>query len=372
MPPPYRPATRRAVHPVDHVVADVHRVRIGRQHFDLKGVAEAGRLECLVPPRGAFDERAANRLRGAVVDVIDDRLDRLGDGRGRVLLLEAMSRDPPLLDWLVDRRRVVVELDPERRGAGVELSRLVVQVGQLDERVVLAQRDRDRRRGRLPNIRARILIGRERQNGFDLGVLWKPLGARHVRRAAAFVEFVFALMRLAQAIHHAMCVPHEERGRVDQRTVALLGFDLEPPEHALGKRVFHCAAFGLVARNGAVVIIRLNHQDFLADSLERDDARVAQLPPIQADRIGSQACGERDLIEHLLVEPPDLHEQLAGLRLPIERQVSVDALQPLRLVGDGGKFLGRWLVRLRLVLRDRRRGRRRRETRMPERVEEQS
>ena len=59
-----------------------------------------------------------------------------------------MALDPALLDRLVDRRCVVVELDAERRRARIELARLVLQVRQLDERMVLAQRDRrgDRRR----------------------------------------------------------------------------------------------------------------------------------------------------------------------------------------------------------------------------------
>ena len=49
-----RPSAGRAMDPVDHVVADVHRVGVGGQHLDLERVAEAGRLERLVPPRRAL------------------------------------------------------------------------------------------------------------------------------------------------------------------------------------------------------------------------------------------------------------------------------------------------------------------------------
>ena len=49
------PAARRAVHPVDHVVADVHRIGAVGQHVDLERVAEARGFERLVPPRRAFD-----------------------------------------------------------------------------------------------------------------------------------------------------------------------------------------------------------------------------------------------------------------------------------------------------------------------------
>ena len=79
--PSVGPAARRAVHPVDHVVPNVHRIHVGGQHFHLEGVHEPSGLERLVPPRGTLDERLANGLRSAVVHVVDERVNRLGRGR---------------------------------------------------------------------------------------------------------------------------------------------------------------------------------------------------------------------------------------------------------------------------------------------------
>ena len=67
------------------------------------------------------------------------------------------------------------------------------------------------------------------------------------------------------------------------------------------------------------------------------DAGVAELPAIEADRIRAETGRQRDLVEQLLVEAPDLHEQLAGRRLPVQRHVAVDLLQALHLVGDGSE-----------------------------------
>ena len=86
------------------------------------------------------------------------------------------------------------------------------------------------------------------------------------------------------------------------------------------------------------MVVRLNHQDLLADPLERITLRVAELSAIEPDRVRAETGRQRDLIEHLLIEPPDLHEQLAGLRLPVERQIAVDLLQALGFFGNGRSF----------------------------------
>ena len=84
------PAARRAVHPVDDVVADVERAGILRQQLDLERVAITRGLERLVPPARALEQRRADRLRRAGIEVIDDRLHRIADRRGRILLLQPM------------------------------------------------------------------------------------------------------------------------------------------------------------------------------------------------------------------------------------------------------------------------------------------
>ena len=104
------PAARRSVHPVDDVVADVERADAVGQHLDLKGVAVACRLERLVPPARALDERRADRLRRAGIDVVDDRLHRLADRGLRVLLLQPVPRD----ELLRHRARRAARRSPRR------------------------------------------------------------------------------------------------------------------------------------------------------------------------------------------------------------------------------------------------------------------
>ena len=76
------------MHPLDDVVADVHRVRIFRQQPHLECILVTGRLECLVPPGGTLHQRRANRLGCTAIDVVDDRLDRFTDVRGRILFFK--------------------------------------------------------------------------------------------------------------------------------------------------------------------------------------------------------------------------------------------------------------------------------------------
>jgi hypothetical protein len=64
-----------------------------------------------------------------VIDVVDDRLDWVGDCGRRVLLFEAVPRDEPLLERLVDRGGVVIDFDAEETGPGVERSRPITGGG---------------------------------------------------------------------------------------------------------------------------------------------------------------------------------------------------------------------------------------------------
>ena len=73
------PAARGAVHPVDHVVADVHGVGALGQHGHLEGIAEAGGFEGLVPPACALDQRLADVFGRARVHPVLDGLDGIAD-----------------------------------------------------------------------------------------------------------------------------------------------------------------------------------------------------------------------------------------------------------------------------------------------------
>jgi len=60
-PRPELQSARGSMHPVDHVVADVHRVGAVGQHIDLESVSKSRGFECLVPPVSRL--RAAPSLR---------------------------------------------------------------------------------------------------------------------------------------------------------------------------------------------------------------------------------------------------------------------------------------------------------------------
>ena len=95
------------MHPLDVVVADIHGIGIGGQHFDTEGVAESGRFEGLVPPAGAFEQRGADRFGRARIDVIDDGLYRIAHRCVGILLLQAMANNETLLQGLTDWRAVI-------------------------------------------------------------------------------------------------------------------------------------------------------------------------------------------------------------------------------------------------------------------------
>jgi len=112
------------VDPLDHVVACVHGIGIGRQDLNLETVDEPGRFEGIVPPPGPFQEGRAKRFRCAWIQVVDDGLNRLASlGRG-IPLLHAMPSDVSLLKGLPKGRGVVHIVDAIEPGPGVGLTHL--------------------------------------------------------------------------------------------------------------------------------------------------------------------------------------------------------------------------------------------------------
>src|SRR3954464_8752665 len=209
---------------------------------------------------------------------------------------------------------------------------------------MLPQRYRGGRRRRVANVAPWITVGGEGERRLDLGVLWKTFCAAQIERAAAVVQLVAALLRLAQAIDDAVRVAHEEAGGVDKHASTFFRFDLEAPQYGLGERIVHGALLRLVRRDGAIAVVRLRHQHLGPDAFEADDAGAAELPAIESDGIGAEAGRQRDLVEDLFVEAADLHEQLARGPLPVQRHVAVDFLQLADLRGDRRQRLALVLV----------------------------
>src|SRR5258708_4020406 len=107
------------MHPLDDVVAHVHRVGAGRHQLHAKRVAITGGLESLVPPARSFDQRRAHWFGRAAIDVIDDGLDRIAHRGRRIFLLQAVVTEVAFSDRLADWRRKVHEANPGISGTWV-------------------------------------------------------------------------------------------------------------------------------------------------------------------------------------------------------------------------------------------------------------
>ena len=66
-------------------------------------------------------------------------------------------------------------------------------------------------------------------------------------------------------------------------------------------------------------IVGLNQQHAGADPHERHDRARADLPAVESQAVRAHAGRQRHLVEKLLVEPPDLEQQLALGLVPIDR-----------------------------------------------------
>ena len=183
----------------------------------------------------------------------------------------------------------------------------------------LADGHRAGRRGRLGDEPAGLAVGGEGQRRLDLGVLREALGPPGLDGAAGLVEPVEPLLRPPQPIGHAVGIAEEEGGRVDEHSASLLGLDLEPPVHRLRERLLDRPPLGRPVGERPVLVVRLDQQDLRPDPPERHDPRVAELPAVEPDRVRTQPARQRDLVQEFLVEPRDLHPELALGLVPVER-----------------------------------------------------
>ena len=164
-----RPPARRAVHPLNHVVPQVHQVRAFRQELHSKSVFVASGLKRLIPPPRAFEQRGANRLRRSAIQVVHDRLHRLADRRLRIFFLQPVPRDKALHDRFANRRGVIHVANAEKTRPRIVGARLVPRRRKLHERVMLAHRDRFGRRRHITDPPARFL-SRKRECGLHFRI----------------------------------------------------------------------------------------------------------------------------------------------------------------------------------------------------------
>src|ERR1044072_385021 len=99
------------MHPLNDVVTHVHRFHVGMHDSNAKRILVTKRLERLAPPARTFEQRRAHRFRRAAIDVVNDWLYGLADGRARIFLLQTMPRDETFRDWIFDRRGEVHVVD---------------------------------------------------------------------------------------------------------------------------------------------------------------------------------------------------------------------------------------------------------------------
>ena len=282
-----RPAPRRAVHPLDDVVAHIHRVGARGQHLDTIGVAVAGRLECLRPPARTVEQRGSHRLRCARIEVVDNRLDGLANLGGRVHFFEPVPAAEIAYQRLTDRRGVVEEptrvvAQADDAAARFVGQRFVAVVRQADKGMVHVDSQCIRVRRNAAQVRP-CPVADERDDRFDFGVVGERLRARQVYGRPRIVCAELAFSHRREARRYAVCVTQEKRGCVyDGRTIA--GVDVrEAPYDRPRERLFDRLPFIGVLARGPVAEIVLDQQDFRSAAQEANDPGRAELAAVEAD-----------------------------------------------------------------------------------------
>ena len=325
------------MHPLNQVVADVHGVGVFGQQLHSECVAIAGGFKSLVPPARAFEQRRADGLRRAAVEVVDDGLDGIAHGRAGVLFLQTMPGDEVFFERVAERRGEVAEGFAEVPGARIEEARLVAGARKLDQGMMLADGDRLRRWRHLTNVIARFALGhREGERRFHFGVLREAFGTGQIDGGARSVDVISALFGFAQGLGYAVRVVKEKCRGIHQHAAIVFGLGLEAPQHGTGEGFLHRAALIGVGGVSAEGRMHFHQQDLRAATLEADQARTAGLSAVEADVVRSNARGKRIDVKKVGVEAGDFHPQLAGLGLPIEGNEAVQFVVASGFGGDGG------------------------------------
>ena len=271
------------MHPLNHIVANVHRVGVGREQFHLKRIAEPGGFKRLIPPGRAVHQGRTNGFGRAGVEVVHNRLDGVTDSCQRVALFQPVPRDVALRNGLANGRGVVEKLNAAVADARIEPAGFVgvgtVERRQLHERVVLVHGHGGRRWHHLAQVRTGS-FARERNDCLELGILGKTFRAGQVHRAPHGVEFVGALLRLGDGLRGSHGVLHQKRRQVDQHPVLFFGGNLETGMNRLRKGFFHGPPFERVVCDSAVSVVWLNQQHFVTAALKLNHVLLPQPPPV--------------------------------------------------------------------------------------------
>src|SRR2546427_551217 len=126
------------MHPLNHVITNVHRISVRRHYFDTKSVLVTYRFKRLIPPACAFDERRTHRFRRAAIDVINDWFNRLAHRGIRILFLQTMTLNVALGNRLANWRGEIHISNADITGARIVDTRLKTVRWQLDQGNMLA------------------------------------------------------------------------------------------------------------------------------------------------------------------------------------------------------------------------------------------
>src|SRR5205085_3021280 len=148
--------------------------------------------------------------------------------------------------------------------------------------MTLSDCDRFRHRHDLPDVLSCRFTGK-RQRRFDFGVLWKVFRVREIKRTAAWIEPVRALLFSLERVGDLMNVAKVEVRRVNQDAIPFFGRDLESPQRRFSECVFYCDALIGIVADRAKVVIRRDQQDSWSTPIKTHDRAVAELSAIEAD-----------------------------------------------------------------------------------------
>src|SRR5258705_7890055 len=108
------------MHPLDNVVAHVHRINLRWHHLHAKCIFVTDGFEGLIPPTRSFHECRTDRFRRTSIHVIDDWFHCLANRRTWLLFLQTVSCDETLRDRFLNWCCEIQVVDPEIAGPRIE------------------------------------------------------------------------------------------------------------------------------------------------------------------------------------------------------------------------------------------------------------
>ncbi len=262
--------------PLDDVVANIHRVSAFGKQIDAEGSrCPSGCLECLVPPTRALDQRSANRLGCAAIDIVLDRSDGLAVGRTAWIFLdEAVTKNEALCNVVTKRCRQIAERGREVACARIERTRGESRRRKRDEGVTFAQRHGVRVRRDVGDVRSfQWAFGSEGEHCFYLSIFRKRFGVIERDGGSCWIDMISALVERGQCFYNTMSIVKEEIRGVHEHTAGrIFCGDRKAPKDGLGKGLRDGESLGGVRGGAAEVAVRLNQQNLRPGPLEANNA----------------------------------------------------------------------------------------------------